>query len=141
LLLNQAGAGSGDFHTYRAQRAAERNRLAVLDDQANEEERKAALQAKRLANEQELAAERAKKKRKRQTHKQHVKQTKLISKLESKQNDNSQSHSPIENQEDSKLSTTNGTHSSCDANEQSVQRQENSSQQQERINLETKQTN
>ena len=65
-----AGAGSGEFHTYRASRRREQLRLEAMDREAAEAEAKEAFERRRAETEAKLAAEGEKKRNKRQKKKE-----------------------------------------------------------------------
>ena len=65
-----AGAGSGDFHTYRNQRRVEQNRLIEMDKESDKEEAQRAFEDKVRLQKAKEAVESAKKKNKRLKRKQ-----------------------------------------------------------------------
>ena len=71
-----AGAGSGEFHTYRASRRREQLRLEAMDREATEAEAKEAFERRRAETEAKLAAEGEKKRNKRQKKKERQKANK-----------------------------------------------------------------
>ncbi|KAJ1954110.1 hypothetical protein IWQ62_005838 [Dispira parvispora] len=66
---SSAGASSSDFHVYRTYRRHETARLKQLDEEVKEEQTRQQYEQKRLATQQELEAQTAKKRAKRQRRK------------------------------------------------------------------------
>ncbi|KAJ1660655.1 hypothetical protein IWQ61_000438 [Dispira simplex] len=66
---SSAGASSSDFHVYRTYRRHETTRLKQLDEETKEEQARQQYELKRLATQQELEAQTAKKRAKRQRRK------------------------------------------------------------------------
>ena len=88
VMGSSAGAGSGEFHVYRATRRREYNRLKYIDDKAKKEDADAEYHKKQEEN-QMMAEERtAKKRAKRLKKKQKIKA--LTKSKKQKQRDNAQ---------------------------------------------------
>ncbi|KAJ3190040.1 hypothetical protein HDU85_000331 [Gaertneriomyces sp. JEL0708] len=69
---SSAGAGSGEFHVYRALRRKEYKRLEVLEHLSKEEQEQRAFQEKIAAIREQEAARTAKKREKRKKRRQNV---------------------------------------------------------------------
>jgi len=67
---SSAGAGSGEFHVYKASRRREYERLKMMDDEAQKESDTAAFEAKKRQWEEEAEAKTAKNRAKRQKKKE-----------------------------------------------------------------------
>ncbi|XP_028400593.1 PRKR-interacting protein 1 homolog, partial [Dendronephthya gigantea] len=65
VMGSSAGAGSGEFHVYRATRRRENNRLKYIDDKAKKEDADSEYQRKQEENEAKAEERTAKKRTKR----------------------------------------------------------------------------
>lgn len=70
---SSAGAGSGEFHVYKASRRREYERLKLMDEQAQKEAEQAEFERKRREWEQQAEAKTAKNRAKRQKKKERAK--------------------------------------------------------------------
>jgi len=78
-----SGAGSGDFHVYRAARARENERIKSMEKSAEEEKLDQEFRDQRVMDEAECAAKTAKKRAKRQKQKEAKRRKKNLAKISS----------------------------------------------------------
>ncbi|RIA96810.1 hypothetical protein C1645_687510 [Glomus cerebriforme] len=89
---SSAGAGSGEFHVYRAHRRREYTRLKVMEEETKKEEEKQDFEAKmaeiKAHEEEKTAKKREKRQKKKQKRKQNTKKAKTEEMDKDKQNNN-----------------------------------------------------